>query len=1455
MDNSVFFHIVIYTNYEPQKDHQMRRHATLLIIALLLCAAAIPAAAQAPFTVLNTAYTQDFNTLNTSGSVSWVNNSTIANWHHARTGTGDLIVANNGGSNAGALYSFGTGTDTDRALGSVGSSNAAIGNLWWGVHFVNTTGTTVTAIDIAYYGEQWRYSGTAAAQTVTFSYQVGTALGSLTAGTWTSAASFDFTSPIISGTTGALDGNAAANRVLISGTLAVTLAPGQEIMLRWYDPDHSGSDHGLAIDDFSATPLGSSGPTSVAFLSSSSSFSEGAGTVQVQLLITNPDATNATQATVALTGGTASNGSDVLPAYTTQTVTFPAGSSANQSISFTLFDDATYEGNETLEFTITGVTGGNSASVGAQSMHTVTILENDPPPMPTVIVNEAFNAYGHLGTDEAVELYVVQDGADLRGYSLADATSGGTYPYGVVTFSNDALWSNLPAGTIIVIGGMFAVPIPDTDVSDGLLLMQAPVNNASNQYFSYSSNQLSFAGSSDAIAIRDAGGNFVHGIAYGANNQNTLPTGRHGWRSGSIASVESITFSRSGAAMTYTDFLINTYIVAAPPTLGNPSDADGNRAYLRMLRSRNVTANRSLSGTYFWDVTVNNNAILTLAGPTNVGNTLLIADGRLNESGQGLSTNGSANAQNGTGSGNLTVGDGVNSAAVLALIQNPVTISGAFNATAADATVEYPSTAAQTVFNVAYNNLKFLNGGQSTPKTISGAVTVNGQLSIGTGVWLVVNAPNIITLGPVGTFTNQGRFMGKIRSTRNFPGGVENFGGIGITLAGTPPPTGPQALAAVPGAVTVTMSSGSYIWVSNRPSILRQYTIEDSNPNSMSVTMTVQYEQDDLNGQVESALNLFKSTNSGGSWNNRSATLNTTANTLVLELSDIGGLWTMHANPPQGMIVATPATLSYETEQDGPLPISQNISVSNAYSNGSIIEWTATSSTIEAPTWLAIVPSPATGVNSGQFSVEITRSNLAPGNYTGTITITDIHAVNSPLTIPVFYRVFKPREISIGVDTLRIKLTYKKPKVSTSIPVVNSGESFGPGGIAWNATTATPWLQITNGSGFEGDWLGLTISAHLFPSGTYTGMITITGVNSATNDPIKNSPLNVVVLLEVEPWDAVVHSRTSLPMGSSTTFYNSMGHRVAKIDVTSGSIQTLALRLNPYGLPRNIHRLRYAYRHYIVEATGTYSANMTMWYTLSELVQTGITEPWQLRPWRQIPAQFAWVPFPGYANHVEQSVTAVALTDLNGIWGMAYPFVMPEIINVHSVDARWINPSTAGIAWMTEATISELGFIIERSPLGKDEWLTAGVVDRNDNGSYQFIDNCGSSTIGWHYRLLAFDETGSARQSDPVELHPMGILNAEELAAGGFSMTQNIPNPVSSRSGQTSISFNITRASELSLRVFDMLGREIETGIAGRYDAGVHTVILKLGALQPGTYIYQLRTAEGALTKKMLIVN
>lgn len=230
---------------------------TLIGILIAIIAHSQTISAQISVTTLGTPITENFDTLPATGSATWTNNSTIPGWFHARTGTGTTIVANNGSSNAGNLYSYGTGTDAERALGSLGSGNAAIGNLFWGVRLQNNTGMTITSLEVTYTGEQWRNSA-AAAQTVAFSYLVGspTVTGSLaefqSAGV--AVPSLDFTSPITGGAAGALDGNLAANRVTLTFAITGLSVPnGTEIMLRWSDPDHTGADHGLSIDDFSVT--------------------------------------------------------------------------------------------------------------------------------------------------------------------------------------------------------------------------------------------------------------------------------------------------------------------------------------------------------------------------------------------------------------------------------------------------------------------------------------------------------------------------------------------------------------------------------------------------------------------------------------------------------------------------------------------------------------------------------------------------------------------------------------------------------------------------------------------------------------------------------------------------------------------------------------------------------------------------------------------------------------------------------------------------------------------------------------------------------------------------------------------------------------------------------------------------------------------------------------------------
>ncbi len=196
---------------------------------------------------LTSTYTQDFNSLaNTGTAISWADNATIPGWYASRL----VYNTGNGASNAGALYSFGTTGSTDRAIGSIGSGST--GTVLYGARFVNNTGGPITSLKIAYKGEQWRNGGVAAVQTVNFAYQTGASISSLTEGTWTGVTDLNFNSPVTGTTAAALDGNLPANSDVVVYTIhGLNIPAGNEIFVRWEDIDHSGADHGLAVDSFS----------------------------------------------------------------------------------------------------------------------------------------------------------------------------------------------------------------------------------------------------------------------------------------------------------------------------------------------------------------------------------------------------------------------------------------------------------------------------------------------------------------------------------------------------------------------------------------------------------------------------------------------------------------------------------------------------------------------------------------------------------------------------------------------------------------------------------------------------------------------------------------------------------------------------------------------------------------------------------------------------------------------------------------------------------------------------------------------------------------------------------------------------------------------------------------------------------------------------------------------------
>lgn len=199
-------------------------------------------------TTLGSAYTQDFNTLASTGTSS----TFPTGWALSESGTSanTTYTAGTGSSTTGDTYSFGASGNTERAFGGL-QSGSLIPTI--GACFTNDTGGTLTSLAITYTGEQWRLGATGRADRIDFQYSLNAT--SLADGTWVDVNALDFSSPITSGTVGALNGNAAANRAAISSTVGgLNIASGATFFIRWTDLNASGSDDGLAVDDFSLTP-------------------------------------------------------------------------------------------------------------------------------------------------------------------------------------------------------------------------------------------------------------------------------------------------------------------------------------------------------------------------------------------------------------------------------------------------------------------------------------------------------------------------------------------------------------------------------------------------------------------------------------------------------------------------------------------------------------------------------------------------------------------------------------------------------------------------------------------------------------------------------------------------------------------------------------------------------------------------------------------------------------------------------------------------------------------------------------------------------------------------------------------------------------------------------------------------------------------------------------------------
>jgi hypothetical protein len=182
-------------------------------------------------------------------------------------------------------------------------------------------------------------------------------------------------------------------------------------------------------------------------------------------------------------------------------------------------------------------------------------------------------------------------------------------------------------------------------------------------------------------------------------------------------------------------------------------------------------------------------------------------------------------------------------------------------------------------------------------------------------------------------------------------------------------------------------------------------------------------------------------------------------------------------------------------------------------------------------------------------------------------------------------------------------------------------------------------------------------------------------------------------------------------------------------------------------------------------------------------------------------------------------------------FGEKFPvFVTPSVpVELVSFNAVSENQGIL-LNWVTATELNNKEFEIQRSLNGKD-FFTLGFVKGNGTTtspkSYSFLDSPGNSGE-YFYRLKQLDFDGTSSYSEIVTAD--FILNS-------FGLSQNYPNPFNP---ETVISFSIPDEGYLNLKIYNILGEQVDILSDGLVSSGSYSIKWNASSFTSGVYFYKL---------------
>lgn len=261
---------------------------------------------------------------------------------------------------------------------------------------------------------------------------------------------------------------------------------------------------------------------------------------------------------------------------------------------------------------------------------------------------------------------------------------------------------------------------------------------------------------------------------------------------------------------------------------------------------------------------------------------------------------------------------------------------------------------------------------------------------------------------------------------------------------------------------------------------------------------------------------------------------------------------------------------------------------------------------------------------------------------------------------------------------------------------------------------------------------------------------------------------------------------------------------------------------------------RFGYANYDISIDVTYFTNRSSLYIVK---RADMTAPWVCLN----------------TSEVGNNLVSSGLTTFSDFALAGDSILQPLPVELASFTAT-INHRNVTLNWATSSELNNSGFDIERSNDGHS-WVKVGNVTGNGTSSnmnyYSFTDRGLNSGL-YNYRLKQTDFNGNFEYFNLSSDVNIGVPLK-------FDLAQNYPNPFNP---STQINYDIPYDSKVTIKVFDISGKEVMTLVNEYQTAGYYTITLNAssvtGGLSSGVYFYNIY-ADGSgsnyrATKKMILI-